>query len=162
MAIRRLLQFVLNLSNHIRYYYYYCSLYLGDDVMPVFFFLLESRLHPAALGLKNLSHYSLLLLLLLLLLVLLNAVRKEAKYEELSHRLNDEYDEVNFVNLSMGNIGVFGKSCNSFLTMMSSIGIGEKSSTYIIKTAANIALRYSYYIFCRRNKQWTEKSLLQL
>ena len=45
------------------------------------------------------------------------------------------------MNLSMGSIGVFGKSCNSFLTMMSSIGIGEKSSTYIIKTAANIALR---------------------
>ena len=65
------------------YYYYYYSLYLGDDVMPVFFFLLESRLHPAALGLKNLSQYScsaqksgflqlrLLLLLLLSLLLLL-------------------------------------------------------------------------------------------
>ena len=91
-----------------------------------------------------------------------NAARNEAKYEELSHRLNDEYDEVNFVNLSMGSIGVFGKSCNSFLTMMSSIGIGEKTSTYIIKTAANIALRCSYYIFCRRNKKWTEQSLLQL
>ena len=39
-----------------------------------------------------------------------NAARKEAKYEELSHRLNDEYDEINFVNLSMGSIGVFGKS----------------------------------------------------
>ena len=48
-----------------------------------------------------------------------NAARKEAKYEELSRRLNDEYDEVNFVNLSMGSIRVFGKSCNSFLTMMS-------------------------------------------
>ena len=91
-----------------------------------------------------------------------NAARKEAKYEELSRRLNDEYDEVNFVNVSMGSIGVFGKSCNSFLTMMSSIGIGEKSSTYIMKTAANIALRCSYYIFCRRNKQWKERSLLQL
>ena len=91
-----------------------------------------------------------------------NAARKEAKYEELSRRLNDEYDEVNFVNVSMGSIGLFGKSCNSFLTMMSSIGIGEKSSTYIMKTAANIALRCSYYIFCRRNKQWTEQSLLQL
>ena len=91
-----------------------------------------------------------------------NAARKEAKYEELSHRLNDEYDEVNFVNLSMSSIGVFGKSCNSFLIMISKIGIGEKSSTYIINTAANIALRCSYYIFCRRNKQWTEKSLLLL
>ena len=35
-----------------------------------------------------------------------NAARKEAKYEELSRRLNDEYDEVNFVNVSMGSIGV--------------------------------------------------------
>ena len=90
------------------------------------------------------------------------AARKEAKYEELSHKLNEKYDEVNFVNLSMGSIEVFAKSCNLFLTMIASIGIGEKSSTYIIKTAANIALRCSYYIFCRRNKQWTEQSLLQL
>ena len=88
--------------------------------------------------------------------------RKEAKYEELSHRLSNEYDDVNFVNLSMGSIEVFGKSCNSLLTMMSSIGIGEKSSKYIIKMVANIALRCSYHIFCCRNKQWTEKSLLQL
>ena len=91
-----------------------------------------------------------------------NAARKEAKYEELSHSLNDEYDEVKLVNLSMGSIGVFGKSYNSFSNMMSSIGVGEKSSTYMMKTAANIALRCSYYIFCRRNKPWTEKSLLQL
>ena len=55
-----------------------------------------------------------------------NAARKEAKYEELSRRLNDEYDAVNFVNVSMGSIGVFGKSCNSFLTMMSSIGYRRK------------------------------------
>ena len=66
------------------------------------------------------------------------------------------------MNLLMCSIGVFGKSCNSFLTMMSSIGIIEKSSTYIIKTAANIALRCSCYIFCCRNKQWTAQSLLQL
>ena len=52
-----------------------------------------------------------------------NAARKEAKYRELSHRLNDEYDKINFVKLSMSSIGVFGKSCNSYLTMMSSIGI---------------------------------------
>ena len=91
-----------------------------------------------------------------------NAARKEAKYEELSRRLNDEYDEVNFVNMLMGSIVVFGKSCNSFLTMMSSIDIGEKNSTYIMKMAADIALRCSYYVFCRRNKQWTEQSLLQL
>ena len=45
------------------------------------------------------------------------------------------------MNLSMGSIGVFGKSFNSFLTMMSSISIAEMNSTYIIKTAANIALR---------------------
>ena len=91
-----------------------------------------------------------------------NAARKEAKYEELCHMLNNQYDEVNFVNFSMGGILVFGKSCDSFLTMMSSIGIAEKSSTFIIKTAANIALRCSYYIFCHGNKQWTEQSLLQL
>ena len=66
------------------------------------------------------------------------------------------------MNLSMGSIGVFGKSCNSFLTMMSSIGIGEKSSTYIMKTAANIALRCSDCIVCSRNKEWTEQPLLQL
>ena len=42
-----------------------------------------------------------------------NAARKEAKYEELCHRLNNQYDEVNFVNLSMASIRVFGKSCNS-------------------------------------------------
>ena len=39
-----------------------------------------------------------------------NAARKEAKYEEVSHRLNDKYDEVNFVNLSMGGMGVFNSS----------------------------------------------------
>ena len=54
-----------------------------------------------------------------------NAAKKEAKYKELSHNLNDGYDEIKFVNLPMGSNGVFGKSRNSFSNMMSSIGVGE-------------------------------------
>ena len=63
-----------------------------------------------------------------------NTARKEAKYEELCHRLNDEYDEVNFVNLSMGSIGIFGKSCNSFLKAQDHVTVNKPviSMIYII------------------------------
>ena len=119
------------------------------------------ELRPDSLAVKGATLYIMELTVGFEANIAKNAARKKAKYEELSRRLNDEYDEVNFVNVSMGSIGVFGKSCNSFLTTMSSIGMGEKSSSYIMKTAANIALRCSYYIFCRMNKQRTEQSLLQ-
>ena len=36
-------------------------------------------------------------------------------------------------------IGIFGKSFNSFVEMMSSLGMGEKGSSFTIEIAANVA-----------------------
>ena len=45
------------------------------------------------------------------------AERKNDKYFQLNHDLLSEYHEVRFNNLSLSALGIFGKSCESFIDM---------------------------------------------
>ena len=38
----------------------------------------------------------------------------------------------------------------------------KRTTNYTIKKITNIAIRTSYYIFCRRNKEWTDPELMTL
>ena len=48
-----------------------------------------------------------------------------------------------------------------YYNMMNDIGIDKKQQRYIIKKLINIAIRATYYIFCRRNRNWDSPDLMQ-
>ena len=85
-----------------------------------------------------------------------NSDRKAAKYSSLINDLSLSYSKVVFVNLSMGAIGVMGSSCNSLLSLLQELHFDKRMK------AMNISIRSSYYIFCRRNKPWTNPELLPI
>ena len=55
-----------------------------------------------------------------------------------------------FVNLSIGSVGIFGQSCDSFIQMCSNLTIDKAYIKYIIAKLATIIIRTTYYIFCMR------------
>ena len=83
-----------------------------------------------------------------------NAVRKEKKYQQLMLELRSQYKEVHFVNLSMGALGVMSNSSTSFLDMMKDLGFDENTRLFVIRRLMAISIRATYFIFCRRNKDW--------
>ena len=85
-----------------------------------------------------------------------NSVRKHYKYKDLIVFLSQSYEDVKFINLSIGALGVYSKSCNSFFSMMDELKLSEVERKYIARTATYLAIRCSYYIFCRKNKPWTD------
>ena len=91
-----------------------------------------------------------------------NSDRKAAKYSSLINDLSLSYSKVVFVNLSMGAIGVMGSSCNSLLSLLQDLQFDKNVTKRIIMKAMNISIRSSYYIFCRRNKPWTNPELLTI
>ena len=110
---------------------------------------------------------SLLLLLLLLFLSVgfetnldNNAARKFSKYRYLLNDLTSKYRHVEFVNLSIGSLGIFGQSCDSFIQMCSDLSIDKAHTNYIITKLSTIIIRTTYYIFCMRDKPWTNPDLL--
>ena len=47
-----------------------------------------------------------------------NAGRKEQKYRELVQQLKNDYEKVNFVNISINALGIYDKSSTEFIDMM--------------------------------------------
>ena len=90
----------------------------------------------------------------------LNSDRKANKYHPLIGSLQKSYSTVKFVNLSMSALGIFGTSSESLLSMLTDLHFNEKTKQNVILKRMNIAVRCSYYIFCRRNKSWTNPDLL--
>ena len=91
-----------------------------------------------------------------------NAERKKQKYRELVQQLTNDYEKVNFVNLSISALGIYDKSTTEFIDMMKMLKFDKRTTNYTIKKITNIAIRTSYYIFCRRNKEWTDPELMTL
>ena len=54
-----------------------------------------------------------------------NADRKLTKYRYLLNDLTPKYRHIKFVNLSIGSLGIFGQSCDSFIQICSDLTIDE-------------------------------------
>jgi hypothetical protein len=54
-----------------------------------------------------------------------NVKRKKAKYRELVRQLDENFNEVNFVNLSMSSLGIFAQECSTFLEMLGNVGLDK-------------------------------------
>ena len=89
-----------------------------------------------------------------------NAHRKELKYHSLLTDLVNEYHSVEFINLSISCLGIFGQSSKSFLSMCTELGFDSQHLHFNISKLSAIAIRTTYYIFCMRNKPWCNPELL--
>ena len=90
-----------------------------------------------------------------------NSERKAAKYHPLLSNLRTEYTNINFVNILMSALGIYGTSSDTILQMLRDINFNRNLAHQIIMKASNIAIRCTYYIYCRRNKQLLNPELLQ-
>ena len=89
-----------------------------------------------------------------------NSERKLNKYLPLVASLSSSYDEVKFINVSMSALGVFDNSCESLTKMLKDLDIEVPIQRRLLSKVMNIAIRSTYYIFCRRNKDWTNPDLM--
>ena len=89
-----------------------------------------------------------------------NSERKEFKYRPLLRDLGNKYRLVKFVNLSISCLGIFGQSSDSFLQMCKEVDIDQCHRNFVISKMSSIVIHTTHYIFCMRNKQWTNPELL--
>ena len=47
--------------------------------------------------------------------------------------------------------GIYGTSSDTFLQMLKDLNFNQNLTHHIIMKASNIAIRCTYYIYCRRN-----------
>ena len=71
------------------------------------------------------------------------------------------YCDVKFINLSMSALDIFGRSSDSFSSMLKDLHFDNTHQQQIIMKASNIAIRRTYYIFCKRNKSWPGRELYE-
>ena len=62
----------------------------------------------------------------------------------------------------MSALGVFDYLSKSFIDMLQDLNFDEATKNYMIRRTMTIAIRTTYYIFCRRNKDWDSPELLEL
>ena len=89
-----------------------------------------------------------------------NAERKAQKYRDLVLQQSNKYANVKFINLLMSALGIFDKGTSDFLDMLTDLQFDAATKNYILRKLTTIAIRTSYYIFCRRNKEWPNPELL--
>ena len=92
--------------------------------------------------------------------ILINSKRKSTKYNALIKDLKSQFSAVHFINLSMGALGILGTSFLTFPTMLEETGMDKAIQRKLMMKISNIAIRCTYYIFCKRNKEWTNPDLI--
>ena len=90
-----------------------------------------------------------------------NSERKQTNYNETLQDLHARYKNATFVNLSMSALGLIGKndSGQNLLNTLTSIGVPKVNATNVIRTAINICIRSTYYLFCKKDKDWLDLDL---
>ncbi len=93
----------------------------------------------------------------------INTNRKRQKYLDLIKEQQTCFPTVKFINLSLSTLGVFSRSSVEDLDeMLRSLKFDTQYNKYTKKKIVNICIRTSYYIFCRRNKEWNSPELLTI
>ena len=89
-----------------------------------------------------------------------NSKRKRDKYKTLMSNLLPKNNDVRYVNVSMRACGVIEKDGRNFFEILRYIRVPENEILFLTKRITNICIRSSYYIFCRRNREWPSPELL--
>jgi len=89
-----------------------------------------------------------------------NRLNKENRYKDIILELKRQYNKVNFINLSMGAIGIFCKSEYSMFNLYSDLNISKNTTHYHLRRLSNVCIRCTYFIFCSRDKSWCDPAVL--
>ena len=91
-----------------------------------------------------------------------NFMRKNIRYGDLIEELKSSYDYVEYVNLSLSATGfIDNDSAAAFAKFIKDNGLEQSKST-IIKSIIAISIRCTYFLFCKRGKNWDTKILLEV
>ena len=91
-----------------------------------------------------------------------NIERKQSKYAALIQDQMNHFKTVKFVNLSVSALGVFDQESSSFIEMLKKLNVDNNHQKYVIRKIINIAIRSTYYIFCCRDKEWSNPDLMTI
>ena len=105
--------------------------------------LIASRVYCSLLFINHYYYYITIIIIFIIIIIIINV-----------------YDEVKFVNVSISSLGVFGESTNTLFDMLHDLKYDEQRIKYVKKKIIATCIRTSYYIFCRRNKDWNNPELL--
>ena len=70
-----------------------------------------------------------------------NEVRKRNKYKNLTQSLKSSYDQVKYINLSLGACGIIGKGSKPFFDLLEELKILDNEKHFLTK---RIILKYLY------------------
>ena len=88
-----------------------------------------------------------------------NTKLKASKYREMLKSPENKFEKVNFVNLSMGVLGIVGAH-SSVTNILKALGFQQQEIAYSIKKVMCCCIRGTHYVFCMRNKAWSQPSFL--
>ena len=81
---------------------------------------------------------------------------KVTKYQNLRSALLNPCSYFKLVLLEISSLGFTGSSIKAFETYLNGKSL---DSVRIIKKCQEVAIRVSYYIYCRRNKKWPDPEI---
>ena len=90
----------------------------------------------------------------------INAARKTNNYQDLTVDLRQQYNDVKLISLSISTLGIISSLSTVFIEMLKEIRVENIHQEYILKEISAITIRYTYFIFCRRGKDWNTPELL--
>ena len=90
-----------------------------------------------------------------------NIKRKQEKYRDIITEQERYFKTIKFINLSISALGVFDKESSAFLKVLNRLDVSENQTKYCIKKIINTFIRSTYYLFCCRNKEWTNPDLMK-
>ena len=89
-----------------------------------------------------------------------NRNAKNLRYNTLIQRLKTMYRKVKFINLSLGAIGVYSKSQDTFSDLLSNLEVDKAHSSYVLSKISNVCIRTTNCLLCLKDKDWTDPPLL--
>ena len=82
---------------------------------------------------------------------------KETSDKEIKSELLTPTSNFQLIFLEVTSLGFVTKNIKTFRNFLKSININER---YLIEKLQEVAIRCSYFIYCRRNKNWNEPNLI--
>ena len=75
--------------------------------------------------------------------------------------MSPSYKEISFINVSMNDLGVLDNSCVCLpIKTVKRSKFTRNKPKNLVSKIMTIAIRSTYYIFCRRNKDWEDPDLM--
>ena len=94
------------------------------------------------------------------IIIFVNAERIRDKYRQDNRDLSSEYHHINFISQFLSTQGISRNRCNPFSNMLKEVDFEKQYINFILRKLITIIISLTYYIFCMRNKPWTNLDLL--